>query len=170
MGDRPGDQVLLEVRRGGFTNALAFVITFGLYWFWWRAGVLEVTAREVSWRAGLLFQREHRVLPVDRIQDVSVTHWLTSSALVLSTAGGPPSNARIAPLARGSASQAGELIRNLVGDGAHSPARQGGASVVDRVSAASIPEQIEQLARLRANGVLTDQEFTEKKTELLSRL
>ena len=84
MADSGDDRILLIVRRGGFTNAFALVTTLGLYWFWWRAGALTVTAREVSWRSGLLFQREHRVLPVDRIQDVSVTHWLTRSALVMS--------------------------------------------------------------------------------------
>lgn len=169
MGDSDDDRVLLAVRRGGFTNAFAMVTTLGLYWFWWRAGVLTITSREVAWRSGLLLQREHRVLPVDRIQDVSVTHWLTSSALVMSTAGGAPSNTRIGPLGRTSAARAGELIRSLIGEGSytattHARASQPGAAV------SSIPEQIEQLARLRDIGALSDDEFQAKKTELLSRM
>ena len=34
----------------------------------------------------------------------------------------------------------------------------------------SIPEQIEQLAKLKEQGILTQREFEEKKQELLSRL
>ena len=169
MGESNDDGVLLAVRRGGFTNAFAMVITLGLYWFWWRAGVLTVNSREVAWRSGLLFQREHRVLPVDRIQDVSVTHWLTSSSLVMSTAGGTPSNTRIGPLGRSSAARAGELIRNLIGESSYGPTAHSRASELSP-AVVSIPEQIEQLARLRDIGVLSDEEFGAKKTELLSRM
>ena len=168
MGESDEGRVLLAVRRGGFTNAVAMVTTVGLYWFWWRAGVLAISSREVEWRSGLLFQREHRVLPVDRIQDVSVTHWLTSSALVISTAGGTPSNARIGPLGRTSATRAGELIRKLIGESAYAPMTQARAPQLP--AASSIPEQIEQLARLRDIGALADDEFQAKKTELLSRM
>lgn len=169
MGESDGERVLLAVRRGGFTNAFAMVITLGSYWFWWRAGVLTVSSREVAWRSGLLLQREHRVLPVDRIQDVSVTHWLTSSSLVMSTAGGTPSNTRIGPLGRTSATRAGELIRNLIGERSYAAARHSGASQpVPALS--SIPDQIEQLSRLRDIGALTAEEFQAKKTELLSRM
>src|SRR5262245_15272489 len=38
------------------------------------------------------------------------------------------------------------------------------------VAAASVPEQIEQLAQLRAQGHITDAEFEQKKTELLGRM
>ena len=169
MGQSDEGRILLTVRRGGFTNAFAMVTTFGLYWFWWRAGVLTISSREVAWRSGLLFQREHRVLPVDRIQDVSVTHWLTSSALVMSTAGGTPSNTRIGPLGRTPATRAGELIRDLIGEGSYAPTTHARAAQ-HSPAVSSIPEQIEQLARLRDIGALAEDEFQAKKTELLSRM
>jgi len=37
-------------------------------------------------------------------------------------------------------------------------------------ASASIPEQIEKLDELRRNGVLTEEEFADKKAELLRRL
>jgi hypothetical protein len=42
--------------------------------------------------------------------------------------------------------------------------------VLNDPSQASIPDQIKQLADLRNSGVLTDEEFTAKKAELLSRM
>jgi uncharacterized membrane protein YdbT with pleckstrin-like domain len=161
------DEVLLTVRRGGFTNAVAFVASLGLYWPWWKAGVLGVTQHEVSWNQGIVFQREHRVLPVDRIQDVNVAHWLTSSALLLSTAGGGPSTTRIRPLSRRDARQAAEVIRSLISRSTYSPTRQRGEPTTFSLS---IPDQIQQLARLRDSGALTEEEFAAKKRELLDRM
>ena len=40
----------------------------------------------------------------------------------------------------------------------------------DTASQANIPEQIEQLAKLKTQGILSEDEFEEKKKELLSRL
>ena len=57
---QPSNDAILTIRRGGFTNAVAYVASLGLYWFWWKAGMLEVSQREVSWRQGLIVQRDHR--------------------------------------------------------------------------------------------------------------
>jgi len=161
------DEALLTFRRGGFTNGAMLVATLGLYWFWWKVGVLEVSHHEVSWKQGILLQREHRVLPVDRIQDVNVQSSPMSSALLLSTAGGGPSTTRIWPLTRRDAQQAAQAIRELISGSAYSPVRQGGWPAAP---APSIPEQIGQLAQLRDNGAISEEEFAAKKAELLARM
>lgn len=50
------------------------------------------------------------------------------------------------------------------------PQRPGPVAAPAPTPAASVPEQIEQLARLRDQGHITDAEYEQKKTELLGRM
>ena len=49
-------------------------------------------------------------------------------------------------------------------------AASGGAAAAAAAAAPSIPEQIEKLDQLRRQGVVTDEEFEQKKRELLDRM
>ena len=50
------------------------------------------------------------------------------------------------------------------------PAAPGAAPAPAPAAAASVPEQIEQLAQLKAQGHITDAEYEQKKSELLGRM
>jgi hypothetical protein len=50
------------------------------------------------------------------------------------------------------------------------PSQSGTSAVESPASRESIPEQIEQLGKLRKQGLLSDEQFEEKKKELLSRM
>jgi hypothetical protein len=45
-----------------------------------------------------------------------------------------------------------------------------GQKRTEEMAGASIPEQIEQLAKLKDKGILSEEEFEEKKKELLSKM
>jgi uncharacterized membrane protein YdbT with pleckstrin-like domain len=51
---------------------LKTIVTLGIYLFWWSATTLTVTDRRVTWRSGL-FNRDERIIPLQQVQDVSVS-------------------------------------------------------------------------------------------------
>jgi uncharacterized membrane protein YdbT with pleckstrin-like domain len=72
---------------------LKTIVTLGIYLFWWSATTLTVTNRSVTWRSGL-FNKDERTIPMQQVQDVSVSRGffgqlLGYGTIFIESAGGP---------------------------------------------------------------------------------
>jgi len=69
-----GERLLIRSREHVFSRYLwlKLVFTVGLYFFWWRSNVLELTDRRVVLRTGVL-SRNERSVPLAKVQDVTVS-------------------------------------------------------------------------------------------------
>ena len=91
---QPGEQIIVSAHPGSWQNSGRYFWTLGLYAFWRRAAWYVVTDRRVIQAAGLV-SRSERSVPLDMIQDVSVTTTLGAGRVLLSSAGGPASIERM---------------------------------------------------------------------------
>lgn len=69
-----GERSLIRSREHIFSRYLWIKLVFsvGLYFFWWRSNVLELTDRRVVLRSGVLSKNE-RSVPLAKVQDVTVS-------------------------------------------------------------------------------------------------
>jgi uncharacterized membrane protein YdbT with pleckstrin-like domain len=132
----------------------------------WRATLLVVTTNRVIYRTGV-FTRKGREIPIDRVQDVSFRQSLFermvgAGALTVESAGehGQEPFPDVAHPER-----VQSTIQRLL-DQSHQRdyQRASGQPVL------SIPEQIEKLGELYRRGILTEDEFEQKKADLLGRM
>lgn len=56
------------------------IVTFGLYYFWWRARTLSLNNGRVTYASGV-FSRIERSIPLDRVQDVALQRSLLGRML-----------------------------------------------------------------------------------------
>lgn len=119
--------------------------------------VLITNLRVIYWERGLL-QTGNRAFYYEDISDVREIRGLLYGGIRLNIHGAfedfPNMNSGEIPLAVG-------LIRENINK------NRTGKSVA---TSESIPDQIKKLAELRDNGILTEEEFISKKTDLLKRL
>ncbi|MCU1492860.1 MAG: hypothetical protein JWO62_624 [Acidimicrobiaceae bacterium] len=135
----------------------------------WRATALAVTTSRVVFRTGVL-RRFGREIPIESVQDVSFHQGLFERI------------ARAGSVTVESAGERGALpfldvphpeTFQRVLNGAVASARgrsSGGTAAARHAPGRTIPDQIAQLAALYERGVLTAEEFTRKKAELLDRM
>jgi uncharacterized membrane protein YdbT with pleckstrin-like domain len=149
---------------------LAAVVLVALYLFGrvisWRATGLAVTSSRVIYRQGVL-HRVGREIPIDSVQDVTYRQHLLE---------------RMVGAGRLTVESAGERGEEPFADVRHpeevqsainraiEESRQRNALLASGQPAMSVPEQIERLDELRRRGVVTDDEFEQKKAELLGRM
>ena len=148
-----GERVLFAARPHPYAVSLAYLFTLGLYEFWRRATHFVVTDQRVIIAKGRITKGQ-RSVPIDMVQDASVTTQLGLGWVVLSTAGGSLSVERLGPMAAPTARRMADVI---LGQRKH-------ARGPDPI------EQLRKLAELRDQGILTPEEFETKKAELLRRL
>lgn len=140
----------------------------GIHVLRWRSTSLAVTTARVVFRAGVL-RRVGREIPIESVQDVSFTQGLferiAGAGSVTVESAGERGALPFVDVPRP------ERFQDLVNRAA-ALARSGRSAVSspDRPVAASIPEQIGQLAELYRRGVLSEAEFQTKKSELLRRM
>lgn len=138
-----------------------YVLTLGLYELWRRATYFVVTDQRVI-RSNGLVTRSQRSVPIDMVQDASVTTQLGVGTVVVSAAGGPLSVERFGPMGSATARAMADVV---LGEPKRTRASDG-----PRGSAADLGEQLRQLAALRDSGILSLAEFDAKKAEILSRM
>jgi membrane protein YdbS with pleckstrin-like domain len=111
-GVNGGEQVVWVVIKAATPEVWGkYVTSLGLYEFWRRADRCTVTNRQVLRRQGLL-SRTERVIPLDRIQDVSVKVGPLTGKVTISSAGAVAGvNIKVGPLWRGQAQKLGEVIQ-----------------------------------------------------------
>jgi len=94
----PIEKVVFIAHPHPYGMKFEYLFRLGLYEFWRRATYFVVTDQRVILSKGLVTQRQ-RAVPIDMVQDASVTTLLGLGNVVVSTAGGPQSVERFGPMA-----------------------------------------------------------------------
>jgi uncharacterized membrane protein YdbT with pleckstrin-like domain len=132
----------------------------------WRTTSLVVTNLRIIYRHGVV-RRAGREIPIDRVQDVCYTQTVVerivrAGSLTIESAG-ERGQEPFPDIAHPEKMQS--MINRLI-----DLARQRGDQRSMGQPVLSVPEQIEKLSELHRRGVLTEEEFEKKKTELLDRM
>lgn len=153
----------------GAVIGVAFLVDIGYVlsrYIVWRTTQLVVTTHRVIYRKGV-FRRSGREIPIDRVQDVSFSQSIFE---------------RMVGAGSLTVESAGEHGQEPFPDVAHPEKLQ---STINRLldlhnqrdmqrasgqPVLSIPEQIEKLGELYRRGILTEDEFEQKKADLLHRM
>jgi uncharacterized membrane protein YdbT with pleckstrin-like domain len=157
------------------TGAKAFVgIVVTLAWIWlalipflrWRFTMFVLTSDRLITRSGVI-AKQSKEIPLERINDVSFTQTVLERALgagdlMIESAGERGQN-RISNVRK--PEQVQLMIYKETEANTNRTMRP-----PDVRREWSVPEQIEALARLKEQGVLTDLEFEEKKRDLLDKM
>jgi hypothetical protein len=165
---QPDEQVLAVIYRWWFATAPFHLFTLGLYEFWRRRRFIALTTERLMLCRGILLFKAQRAIPLDRIQDAAYKRYLWMGAVEISSAGG----------------SFGKIT-----DTAYKPSRMKEfiARVQDSIEQVQVPEQggvaapassdtgdpaasLRQLQALKDQGLLTDDEYAEKRQEILKRL
>jgi membrane protein YdbS with pleckstrin-like domain len=157
---QPGEVVISDVRPSPLVMLGNEVVTLGLYELWRRRTHLILTNQRVITSKGVV-GRSVRSLPLDRIQDASVTNRLWEARIVLSSAGG---RVGIEALNGLRTRVARAFLAELTPRIGH--AALGGLSGTS--AGRSVADELEKFVQLRDSGALTSQEFEALKARLLA--
>lgn len=106
-----GEQVLMTLRPSALWTAGFYVFTLGLWAIWRRRHCWVLTNRRIIAVKGVIGHHE-KVLPLERIQDVSMSASpVTGGSIIITTAGGAAGIARIGPLTRAQAYELSDAIQ-----------------------------------------------------------
>ena len=143
----------------------------------WRFTLFVLTSDRLITRGGVI-AKHSKEIPLERINDVAfnqtiLERMLRSGDLLIESAGESGQtrieNVRDPEQVQLAIYRESEKNQNRMFSGIDARARQAAAAVAPPRHP-SIPEQIEALARLKDQGVLSDDEFETKKRELLERM
>jgi uncharacterized membrane protein YdbT with pleckstrin-like domain len=166
-----GEEVLFEAKPGSWLTFGMYFWTLGLYSFWRRATHFALTDQRVIQAKGVV-SKSQKTLPLDMVQDATVTTALGAGGLNVSTAGGGQlSQLRLFPMRSEDASHMSEMIIDLRNKkrSASAPAAAPTASPPPAASGSSA-DRLRELERLRSEGLLTDDEYAAKRAEALKDL
>ena len=151
--------------------ALAWAVWLGLKYLQWRMTYFVVTSRRVIYRSGVISKRGVEI-PLERINNINfhqrlIDRVIGAGDLDIESAG--KDGQSHFDFIRHPDGVQHEIYRQM--ESRNMPV----AMVQQQAPAAAapgtaVPEQIEQLARLREQGHITDAEYEAKKAELLGRM
>jgi membrane protein YdbS with pleckstrin-like domain len=161
---------------GGIIVGLVAVAWAGwllLKYFKWRMTYFVVTSRRVIYRSGVISKRGVEI-PLERINNINfhqrlIDRIIGAGDLDIESAG--KDGQSHFDFIRHPDGVQHEIYRQM--ESRNMPVamvQQAPAGVAPPQPAAAVPDQIEQLARLRDQGHITDAEFDAKKAELLGRM
>ena len=151
--------------------AIAWVVWLVLKYFQWTMTYFVVTSRRVIYRTGVISKKGVEI-PLERINNINfhqriIDRIIGAGDLDIESAG--KDGQTHFDFIRHPDGVQHEIYRQM--EGRNMPQVQPGAVVQPQpTAAASVPEQIEQLARLRDAGHITEAEYEAKKAELLGRM
>lgn len=152
---------------------LAFVlwIAFAVFPFLrWLYTLFVLTTDRIITRSGII-AKNSKEIPLERINDVafsqSVFERMVGAGDLLIESAGERGQERITDVRH--PEQVQLQIYKEAEENSNRMMR-GGVAATSLGASPSIPEQIEALARLKEQGVLSEEEFSEKKQELLKRI
>ncbi|HEV2362291.1 MAG TPA: PH domain-containing protein [Acidimicrobiales bacterium] len=137
----------------------------------WRTTLLVVTNLRIIYRHGV-FGRQGREIPIDRVQDVSykqtfLERIVRAGSLTIESAG-QDGQEPFPDISHPEKMQS--MINRLIDVSRDRTQLRTGANTVVQQAPLSVPEQIEKLDELYRRGVLTEDEFNQKKKQLLDRM
>jgi membrane protein YdbS with pleckstrin-like domain len=151
--------------------AIAWVCWLVLKYFQWTMTYFVVTSRRVIYRTGVISKKGVEI-PLERINNINfhqriIDRIIGAGDLDIESAG--KDGQTHFDFIRHPDGVQHEIYRQM--EGRNMPQMQPGAVVQPQpTAAASVPEQIEQLARLRDAGHISEAEYQQKKAELLQRM
>jgi uncharacterized membrane protein YdbT with pleckstrin-like domain len=166
-----GEDVLFEAKPGSWATAGFYFWTLGLYAFWRRATHFAITDQRVIMAKGIV-SKSQKTLPLDMVQDATVTTGLGVGGLNVSTAGGGQlSQLRLFPMRGEDARHMSEMIIDLRNKkrSASAPSAAAPAAAPPAASGSSA-DRLRELERLRSEGLLNDDEYAAKRAEALKDL
>lgn len=162
------EHVLMALQPSAWTIWGFYIWTLGLYEFWRRAKVYVLTDHRVLLRKGRINKTEQN-LPLVYVQDARVTTALGAGAVEVATAGGSPTSlSKMDLLKTDEARQFADAILAQARSARTPGAPQAGASSPS--GQGDVYDQLRKVGELHDSGVLTDEEFESKKSELLGRV
>jgi uncharacterized membrane protein YdbT with pleckstrin-like domain len=152
--------------------AIVWVGWLVLKYFQWTMTYFVVTSRRVIYRTGVISKKGVEI-PLERINNINfhqriIDRIIGAGDLDIESAG--KDGQTHFDFIRHPDGVQHEIYRQM--EGRNMPQVQPGAAAVapQPTAAASVPEQIEQLARLRDAGHISEAEYQQKKAELLQRM
>ncbi len=153
--------------------AIAWAVWLGLKYLGWRMTYFVVTSRRVIYRSGVVSKRGVEI-PLERINNINfhqrlIDRIIGAGDLDIESAG--KDGQEHFDFIRHPDGVQHEIYRQM--EARNMPVamvQQAPAVVSPAQPGTAVPEQIEQLARLRDQGHITDAEFEAKKAELLGRM
>jgi uncharacterized membrane protein YdbT with pleckstrin-like domain len=153
--------------------AVAWAVWLGLKYLQWRMTYFVVTSRRVIYRSGVISKRGVEI-PLERINNINfhqrlIDRIIGAGDLDIESAGRDGQSHF--DFIRHPDGVQHEIYRQMEARNMPVAMVQHAPAVVSTPSpGAAVPEQIEQLARLRDQGHITEAEFEAKKAELLGRM
>src|SRR4051812_6235929 len=152
---------------------IAWAVWLGLKYLQWRMTYFVVTSRRVIYRSGVISKRGVEI-PLERINNINfhqrlIDRIIGAGDLDIESAG--KDGQSHFDFIRHPDGVQHEIYRQM--ETRNMPVamvQQAPAAPAPQPGQAAVPEQIEQLARLRDQGHITDAEFEAKKAELLGRM
>lgn len=145
---------------------------FGIRYLHWTTTNFVVTSERVISRTGVV-SKEGIEIPLDRINTVFFNQSLFERLIGAGDLGiesaGEGGRQQFSDIRKPNIVQ-NEIYRQVEGLEDRRLQRLGKAAAGGHAPELSIPEQIEKLDQLRRQGVVTDEEFEQKKRELLDRM
>jgi uncharacterized membrane protein YdbT with pleckstrin-like domain len=153
--------------------AVAWAVWLGLKYLQWRMTYFVVTSRRVIYRSGVISKRGVEI-PLERINNINfhqrlIDRIIGAGDLDIESAG--KDGQSHFDFIRHPDGVQHEIYRQM--EARNMPVamvQQAPAVVAPAQPSAGVPEQIEQLARLRDAGHITEAEYEAKKAELLGRM
>src|SRR3954452_9421162 len=151
--------------------ALAWAVWLGLKYLGWRMTYFVVTSRRVIYRSGVISKRGVEI-PLERINNINfhqrlIDRIIGAGDLDIESAG--KDGQSHFDFIRHPDGVQHEIYRQM--EFRNMPQMQpSGVAAPVPTPAASVPEQIEQLAHLRDQGHITAAEYEQKKAQLLERI
>jgi uncharacterized membrane protein YdbT with pleckstrin-like domain len=151
---------------------LAWAVWLGLKYLQWRMTYFVVTSRRVIYRSGVISKRGVEI-PLERINNINfhqrlIDRIIGAGDLDIESAG--KDGQSHFDFIRHPDGVQHEIYRQMEARNMPVAMMQAPAAAPAPQPGAAVPEQIEQLARLRDQGHITQAEFDAKKAELLGRM
>jgi membrane protein YdbS with pleckstrin-like domain len=151
--------------------AIAWVVWLVLKYFQWTMTYFVVTSRRVIYRTGVISKKGVEI-PLERINNINfhqriIDRIIGAGDLDIESAG--KDGQTHFDFIRHPDGVQHEIYRQMEGRNMP-PVQPGPVMQPQPTPAASVPEQIEQLARLRDAGHISEAEYQQKKAELLQRM
>lgn len=173
-----GVDAVIEGDAGTAKMVVGAVVTVAWYFFAvlpalrWRFTMFVLTTDRLITRSGIV-AKHSREIPLERINDVTFTQTVLERALgagdLMIESAGERGQTRITDVRKPEQVQL-MIYKQTEDNSTRIVTGQVGAAMGQGRAEPSVTEQLEDLGRLRKEGVLTEEEFQAKKAELLKRL